>query len=29
MAHFGENPVVKYDMNVVPKEYKSKCGGKV
>ena len=29
IAPADENSVVKYDMNVVPKEYKSKCGGKV
>jgi tetratricopeptide (TPR) repeat protein len=29
VAPADENPVVKYDMNIVPKEYKSKCGGKV
>jgi hypothetical protein len=29
MAHVDANSVVRYDMNVVPKEYKSKCGGKV
>jgi tetratricopeptide (TPR) repeat protein len=29
MAHTGANPVVKYYLNAVPKEYKSKCGGKV
>jgi tetratricopeptide (TPR) repeat protein len=24
-----ENPLVKYDMNIIPQEYKSKCGGEV